>query len=101
MKKFCFGQSRGMASCHMCPDKALCVAESNSATKHEPEPVGNGQIIIDLVEKDLRDRAEVGKEKYGTYLRANNGRNSLMDAYQEVLDLAMYLRQLIYEKDGK
>jgi hypothetical protein len=71
----------------------------NKAALHEPMPTGDGEVIINLVEKDLRDRAEVGKEKYGTYLRADNGRDSLMDAYQEALDLVMYLRQSLYERD--
>lgn len=70
------------------------------ASGHEPMPVGEGKIILPLVLKDLEDRADTGKIKYGTYLRANNGRDSLMDAYQEALDLCMYLRQAIYERDG-
>lgn len=36
--------------------------------------------------------------KYGTYLQAFNGRNSLRDAYDEALDLCMYLRQKIEEE---
>jgi hypothetical protein len=31
----------------------------------------------------------------------NNGRDSLMDAYQEALDLVMYLRQAIEERNNK
>jgi hypothetical protein len=42
----------------------------------------------------------MGRRKYGTALEANNGRDALMDAYQEALDLAMYLRQAIAERDG-
>lgn len=72
-----------------------------SAARHEPPPTGDGEVIIDLVEKDLRERAEVGKNKYGTYLRADNGRDALMDAYQEALDLAMYLRQAMFERDRR
>jgi hypothetical protein len=43
----------------------------------------------------------LGVRKYGTPLQAHNGRDGLMDAYQEALDLAVYLRQLIAERDGK
>ena len=53
-----------------------------------------------LVAKDLIDRAEVGKEKYGTYLMTHNGRDALMDAYQEACDLLMYLGQCILERDN-
>ena len=69
-----------------------------NAAQPEPRPVGTGRVIFDLVKADLDSRAEVGKAKYGTLLRAGNGRNALMDAYQEVLDLAMYLRQALEEK---
>ena len=55
--------------------------------------------VLDLVLKDLTDRAEVGKERYGTYLETHNGRDALMDAYQEALDLSMYIRQAIEEKN--
>lgn len=54
--------------------------------------------VWDVVIADMQERKEMGKEKYGTYLRAFNGRNALVDAYQEVLDLAVYLRQLIIEE---
>ena len=84
-------------------DTVRCVngVAKRSAAVHEPPPTGNGEVIIDLVEKDLRERAEVGKKKYGTYLRADNGRDALMDAYQEALDLAMYLRQAMFERDRR
>ena len=73
----------------------------NKAAQHEPPPTPGSVIILDLVLKDLQDRATVGKEKYGTYLMAFNGRDALMDAYQEALDLCMYLRQALYEKNGE
>lgn len=72
----------------------------SKASIHEPPPVEGCIVVLDLVRKDLEDRAKFGKEKYGTYLMTNNGRNALMDAYQEALDLVMYLRQALYEKDG-
>jgi hypothetical protein len=76
------------------------------ASKPQPKPVGNGEIVLEGVLNDLIERANFGKEKYGTYLRTNNGRDALMDAYQEALDLVMYLKQIILERnkqedDGK
>ena len=52
-------------------------------------------ISIDAVDlnDDLEARASVGRESYGTPLRIFNGRDPLVDAYQEALDLVMYLRQ--------
>ncbi len=42
-------------------------------------------------------RREMGIAKYGTPLQPHNGGNALVDAYQEVLDLAVYLKQKIIE----
>lgn len=63
----------------------------------QPAPTGDGPEILPLVIADLTTRAEHGRKKYGTTLRANNGRSSLRDAKEEVYDLAMYLRQ--FEED--
>lgn len=43
--------------------------------------------------EDMKERDRVGREKYGTPLQPHNGRNALVDAYQEALDLVVYLRQ--------
>lgn len=51
------------------------------------------QLAQDMVERDHQ-----GRTKYGTPLRAGNGRKPLVDAYQEVLDLCVYLRQAIEEE---
>ena len=67
--------------------------------KPEPMPNGRGRIVIDLVIQDLKDRDVMGRKKYGESLTSHNGRNSLMDAYQEALDLCMYLRQAIDERE--
>lgn len=66
----------------------------------QPSPKDGEKVVVDLVIEDLTQRAEAGKQKYGTYLMTNNGRDPLIDAYQEALDLVMYLRQAIEEKYG-
>lgn len=64
-------------------------------------PVPNSNIFItDLVIKDLEKRREIGIQTYGTPLQAFNGRNGLLDAYEEALDLCVYLRQCL-EEDKK
>ena len=62
-------------------------------------PKNGSQKVLDFVLQDLIERAEIGKKKYNTYLETNNGRDALLDAYQEALDLVMYLRQLILERE--
>ena len=70
-----------------------------AATAKQSAPKGSGNPILGMVLADLTNRALEGKEKYGEPLKARNGRNALWDAYQEALDLAMYLRQAIEEQD--
>lgn len=70
----------------------------HAATSKQSPPKGSGNPILGMVLADLTNRALEGKEKYGEPLKAHNGRNALWDAYQEALDLTMYLRQLIQEQ---
>ena len=65
--------------------------------KEQPKPQKSKGDIWKLVIRDMKERRKVGIKKYQTPLQPNNGRNSLVDAYQEVLDLAVYLRQRIEE----
>lgn len=70
------------------------------ATDQQPLPTSNTNTpIVWLVTHDLEKRAALGERKYGQPLKAFNGRDALMDAYQEVLDLAMYMRQAIAERE--
>lgn len=68
----------------------------------EPSPLkNNNPIIHKLVIDDVNSRLEFGTKKYGTGLQPFNGRDALKDAYEEALDLCNYLRQALYERDGK
>lgn len=44
-----------------------------------------------------RERDALGRKRYGTALQTFNGRDSLVDALQEGLDLLVYLRQYLEE----
>lgn len=66
---------------------------------HEPAPQPGAQRIRDLVMADIMEKSERGREKYGEYLEAHNGRDALADAYQEALDMCMYLKQVLVERD--
>lgn len=71
-------------------------------SEYEPDPVKNDfPAVWDLVLADIKERDSVGEKKYGTRLQPFNGRISLKDAYQEALDLVVYLRQAIYEQESK
>jgi hypothetical protein len=71
-----------------------------AATQSEPT-AGSGPVVHELVTADIAARLDVGVATYGRPLRPHNGRDALVDAYQEALDLACYLRQAIYERDGR
>lgn len=59
----------------------------------QPAPIPNDDVAVwDLVIADMQERDQIGRERYGTPLQVDNGRDHLVDAYQEALDLVVYLR---------
>lgn len=64
----------------------------------QPPPIASSGDVWSMVMADMADRRNVGIERYGTSLQPHNGRDALVDAYQEALDLAVYLRQAIEER---
>lgn len=77
------------------------------ATRPEPPPVNNGgaSVTESLIHRltrhgfetfapglsaDLEARNQIGIETYGDELRFDNGRDSLIDWYQEALDSSKY-----------
>lgn len=73
----------------------------NKAAMNEPDPKPGKTDIGDLVINDIKARIELSKVKYGTVLQSYNGRDALMDAYQEAIDLCMYLKQAMEERDSE
>lgn len=75
--------------------EAVCVP----AVRVQPLPTPNDHPAIwPLVVADMQERDRVGRERYGTPLQAHNGRDALVDLYQELLDAVVYLRQVIEER---
>ena len=73
---------------------------SEIIASEQPEPKRkNLPAVWDMVIADMQRRDATGLARYGTRLQPFNGRDVLVDAYQEALDLAVYLRQAIYERD--
>jgi len=71
---------------------------NSGATRIQKNPKPGREVVIDAVIADFVARAEMGRERYGTYLMTDNGRDALDDAYQEAIDLCMYLKQLKMER---
>lgn len=72
----------------------------NIAATRQPAPTPGRQDVTPLVMADLQARSDAGLRTYGTRLQTHNGRDALVDAYQEALDLCCYLRQAIAERDA-
>jgi len=98
---------------HICTDCFRIVMNHKDSTTFssavdEPMPTSGKDLVLDEVLKhpsitsnirnDLEDRAQKGLSEYGTYLQSYNGRNATMDAYQESLDLLMYMKQMEMEE---
>jgi hypothetical protein len=68
----------------------------------QPLPTPNSlPHIQDLVHADLQERQQLGKSRYGVPgLQPHNGRDMLWDAYEEAMDLCVYLRACIWERDN-
>lgn len=68
----------------------------------QPDPIANNEPAVwGLVVSDMEARDQLGRQRYGTPLQPYNGRDALRDAYEEALDLAVYLRQALWERDRK
>ena len=76
------------------------LANNSRITPEPPVTANEHPAVWSLVIRDMADRDVFGANKYGTRLQPSNGRKTLNDAYQEALDLVVYLRQEIYERDG-
>lgn len=55
--------------------------------------------VWDQVVEDMKKRDEFGWKKYGKHLKPNDGRDTLQDAYEESLDLCVYLKKAIIERN--
>lgn len=63
----------------------------------DPKP-GIAPATWDLVVADMKARDATGASKYGVRHQHDNGRDHLVDAYEEALDLAVYLRAEIEKR---
>ena len=63
-----------------------------------PESIIERRDVTNMLLEDLKARRAKYKPIYGEALTTHNGRNVLVDAYQEAMDLCLYLRQEIQER---
>ncbi len=81
---------------------ALGSPPPSSVNAKEPPPQASPYPAVwDLVKADMAERDAMGEKKYGVRLQPHNGRDGLVDLFQELLDALVYCRGLIYERDGR
>lgn len=62
--------------------------------------MSNQREVLPKILADLRERVEVkGMETYGRVLTTNDGRDSLQDLYEELLDACVYIKKLMMERE--
>jgi hypothetical protein len=59
----------------------------------EPTSAQGRTEVLPLVVADLHERIEVGTSTYGSPLAVESENDALRFAYEEALDLCLYLRQ--------
>ena len=70
------------------------------ATAVQPAPTPtSGRPVWEMVIEDMHERNRFGAEKHGTPLQVDNGRDKLIDAYQEELDKCVYMRAWIEQRN--
>jgi hypothetical protein len=60
--------------------------------KQPPPQRTEAPSTMRMVMADIEEREKFGKEKYGTVHQFDNGRDHLIDLYQELLDAVCYVR---------
>lgn len=88
-------------NCARCDDWP-CVCDTSPLVTEQPAPTPSEHPAVwPMVLADMAARDAEGRRKYGVPLQPHNGRDALRDAYEEALDLCVYLRQALYERDGR
>ena len=75
--------------------------DSRDLAAEQPMPTPRDVPSVQgMVIADLKFRLEVGIQRYGTPLQPHNGRDMLLDAYEEAMDLCIYLKGVLVERGG-
>jgi hypothetical protein len=68
-------------------------------TTEQPLPVAGHADVFPALIADIQAREQRGIATYGRTLQTQNGRDALLDLYDELLDAAVYAKQLLMERD--
>lgn len=70
-------------------------------SQEQPQPHGTGAPVGERLIELIRERTKLGVEKYGEPLTTHNGRDAMLDAIQESIDLNQYLMQVLMESEDE
>lgn len=59
----------------------------------------NRENVWPVLMRDILERVNIGHNRYGTLLQSHNGRDPLVDLYEELIDALQYLKQLSMERE--
>jgi hypothetical protein len=74
------------------------MSDTRDPQRDQPLPTPGKQNVQQALIAALGERMEYGVRKYGTPLQTHNGRDALVDAWEEALDLLTYLTQMRLER---
>lgn len=95
------GQNKWLEKMIEAERRASAEREPDEHDQPMPTVSSEGPSMQDLVINDIEERKRIGLARYGTLLRPGNGRDMLVDAYEEALDLGVYLRGAIAEREHR
>ena len=78
---------------------------ANEPTKQrpgdQPLPRGGQRCVQDRLIAEIEQRKQLGIQRYGQPLMTGNGRDAVRDAWEEAIDLAAYLTQVMMEREER
>lgn len=77
--------------------EAVITRATNIARQRQDKPTDPVPPYMMALIEDMKARHAVGVERYGVALGPHNGRDSMVDLYQEVLDSCVYAENLAIE----
>ena len=72
---------------------------SDATNQQQPPNPSDGDDVWLLVMADMEARRQFGIAKYGQPVRADNGRDHLVDVYQELLDTCVYIKAQLIKRE--